>query len=311
MKVINITHGDDMDGTFCGELLKLAYRDCTVIYADYTELLDKLVQLREELDKLSEKPIVYITDLSISGEVLQNEIKMLTKYCHDLVIVDHHKSSESFIDANSETYSTSLCKVTQHGKRVSATGLLFSLLKSRIPNTIDIDSLQAICDAISDWDTWEWKTSKNVYSKQLNTLYAIDQNFTLELLLDICSTQTSRKLDTLLSHDFDKEIANLMSDFKEIIRTTGSVVTLDNLQVTQFKLPKGKSISNYLPVLDTLLDTTIQVAIIIDNTVVRITSNHHDITPVLCEMRIPIRFMRINNVAIDISQLISLQLGGM
>lgn len=142
-KIIHITH-NDMDGAGCAILMKKHFHDLSVFYLDYDNI-DNFI-----MDNWEKYTYLIITDVSPKLETIEyinNKIKFK--------IIDHHKTSKTFIKYPNTIYDT----------KKSATLLTFEWLLNK---NKEINAYKDLSYAINDFDLWENRIKK---SRELNIIF--------------------------------------------------------------------------------------------------------------------------------------------
>jgi len=99
-RIFSITHEQDVDGLFCGAILKNAFRNTLVFLTNHShQNAKKVAEVLEKNVAKSKKPgTIVFSDLSISSTEDVNEIEESSvkakEYGWDLIWLDHHYWNE-------------------------------------------------------------------------------------------------------------------------------------------------------------------------------------------------------------------------
>ena len=171
MKVKLFTH-TDLDGVGCAILAKKVFSDVDIEYCNYDNIDRKVKKFIHSNDALN-YGCIFITDLSISKKLAEQIQQLeLNGELHEVVLLDHHKTSE-FLNE----YSWCTVTVEENGEKTSGTRMLYDFfIKYAYIGSCDvIDGIAfKFVEIVRKYDTWLWETKYNdIIPKKWNDLLYI------------------------------------------------------------------------------------------------------------------------------------------
>lgn len=135
--MVNITHGDDLDGLTCGALLKKLY-NAKIILANYDTIEEVLKSVPETTTTL------FITDINLR-DALVDILKKIAENTK-ITIIDHHPMTQSF-KVNMRESGVEV----MHDTRDCASALVYNLFRSKLEHDSSrITTYAAISDMFED-----------------------------------------------------------------------------------------------------------------------------------------------------------------
>lgn len=172
MKVVIFTHNADIDGMGCAILAKLNYgeENCDIVYTTphsvnedfvnffgitktYDDDEEKETYNIYDSDKIREYDRIFITDLSISGELLQRVAKNNISG-NKVRIFDHHEFN---VKKGINNYLIADVRVSDYNGLCSGTSLFYEYLSKKC-GLQNSNILKSFVEKVRRQDTWEWKT---------------------------------------------------------------------------------------------------------------------------------------------------------
>ena len=233
---------NDLDGLACNVVARCYLEEETTELVEFNcsyQILEK--KIRENLSEIDiEKDLVIVSD--ISWQKSSKELTNFFKACKNLVIADHHKSSEWI---NSEIHRDSV--FVKEGEKCGCQ-ILQDLLSKKIDIDIDIEKrLTEFTSMVSDWDLWTWVDglrSMSFASVGNLMMYPVAR---LATWCEWCSGERSEKyfIDemvtkiTLIESTFKyaMEITYSDKDFKKFFHDTVKIVEKCSREYIRFRIP--------------------------------------------------------------------------
>lgn len=135
--MVNITHGDDLDGLTCGALLKKLF-NAKIILANYDTIETALKNISETTTKL------FITDINLR-EALVCHLKTIAEKTK-ITIIDHHPMTQSF-----RVNMRDLGVEVIYDTRDCASALVYNLFRNKLEHDASrIATYAAISDMFED-----------------------------------------------------------------------------------------------------------------------------------------------------------------
>jgi oligoribonuclease NrnB/cAMP/cGMP phosphodiesterase (DHH superfamily) len=194
-KVINLTQErrilvthTDLDGLGCAVVYGKCFPNAEVHFVDYDDVNEVVMQLLVDVQDVSPKPHIMITDMSVNEYVAE----LLDSYGR-VDLVDHHGTAKWMMDKYSWAYvNTDNC----------ATQLLHSILS----HTHHLDDLEHFVSVVDNYDTWGHGTQPTEEAHKLARLARIlnHERFYKRFLL-ITDMHLSDVEEAILQIDQEKE----------------------------------------------------------------------------------------------------------
>jgi oligoribonuclease NrnB/cAMP/cGMP phosphodiesterase (DHH superfamily) len=163
MKIKLFTHSD-LDGIGCACIANIVFGDENVDYeiCGYQNIDEKISTYLEnkEYEKYNK---TYITDISVKKEIAEkiNQCKKTFR------LLDHHKTAEFL---NTYEWATVIVQNKDNIKECG-TSLLYQELYGK--EAYNCNELGNFVEMVRQYDTWEWKQTKNESPKRLNDIFGI------------------------------------------------------------------------------------------------------------------------------------------
>lgn len=309
-----LSHKEDLDGQFCPTLLKMAYERHNVridkALVDYSTLRDGL---RYIIEHAKEYDAIFITDLCF----YEDETKSLLMELFNIsgpkyIVVGHHWDTVEFMKTINIPNVINVSRYANSKKRVSATKNLFNyLLKSNMLfDGYNVSTIDTIVNAISDWDTWEWK-GKNELAKTLQVFYSsLPTDEALIRLQKLClnpiMTQDAlvQDLERFSGTGYQEYIKSL-----EEVVNHATVIPFKDSCVKVFIMPDSLTNAFMVVGIDELLDRTDEIlptAAIFVGDSIKFYTNRFDVTEVTSTLGVPENYSRKTYCALGLDNFIDI-----
>lgn len=227
-KILHISHSQDMDGKVPPMLTKIFNPDCEVevlllsnkdMHIGVINKLNEIMETMEQgnIDGIDE---IIITDLGLNAEAF--DVVAKTAQFIPLNFYDHHMGSllneESYKDA-----SWIHVDITVSATKLYATHLYEKCI---VQAFVDTDRFKIIVDAVSDYDTFEFKRNNNDYAERLNILLNIAGDKIFENCLDMYLSGASDIMGLEKHLSVVDYVIDDRQRFIDYIENTSKIVTI-------------------------------------------------------------------------------------
>lgn len=252
MKVLLLTHSQDIDGIGCAILASKSFKDCKIEPTktfDITNNVGKYIDSKEiyKYDK------IYVTDLCIKEPLLKfidNDKELKDK----LLVLDHHKTEIE--EGNNKYDFINIIIENDMGVKESGTSLFYKYLLDN--NYLEESKiLNEIVEWTRQYDVWDWQKENNYNAKKLHILLdfetSIINKFEKNVLKEISEIVEKIKVITLNINDFDYRIGYVKSPYKyrndinEFIIKEGNKQNIDiiGMIMTDIDTVSYRQVKNY------------------------------------------------------------------
>lgn len=154
----------DLDGVSCAVLLKRAFPHVDVVYCNYSEIDEAVMQYITSME-YQNYHFTFITDISVNESVARVLNRVLGQR---LKLLDHHKTAEWLND-----YVWAFVKVEDFYGKTSGTSMLYLFLQD-LGELVGNEETDLFVETVRRYDTWEWHDKYgDLNAKKLNDLLYI------------------------------------------------------------------------------------------------------------------------------------------
>ncbi len=167
MKVKLFTH-TDLDGVGCAivALNQFGYDNADIVYCDYHNVDDRVMEFLNSGDELLDYDKVFITDISVKEHVATEIDSLVQNGVVDFFLLDHHESADWL---NKYDWARVIQVDENDNVNTSGTSLFAGYLEE---NGYDVSSLIEFVELVRRYDTWDWyNIHGDLEAKRLNDLF--------------------------------------------------------------------------------------------------------------------------------------------
>jgi len=162
----------DLDGVGNTILAYIVFgkHNVEVEYCDYNNVNEKIVTFLQK-NRIEDYKSIYITDISVNDDVAKRVDTLVSNNDIEIKLFDHHPTA---MDLNKYYWATVKPMLNANQKNCG-TKLFYDYLTTlNYANTnLKLNNIKDFVDIVRKYDTWEWKETNFILSKQLNDLLYI------------------------------------------------------------------------------------------------------------------------------------------
>lgn len=287
MKILCITHSEDMDGILCGSIIKHFTNGVEIIETDYSNLeynLSRAILNRHFYDE------IIICDICFWKESTQRLLTQLCETGTKVIIFDHHIDTLNYVTNSNLDIE---CYIATHNVDicVSASFWVAWYYAVKIKQSItQFKLVDELIKAVSDWDTLQWLIDDNNTAKYLQThTCANGLEWFKSLCIECFTTDEPLTLIELIDKLSVADTATLHSDYELMVKRHSNLLCINSNTHYVVELPDGYDYETFSCFVYDIMETlNIDVVMSVDGNSLRVNSRIKSIDYLLLKLGIPL-----------------------